>query len=323
MTGTHQITIQNKKIKYSFAVRRNITVIRGNSATGKTVLIEMVREYYENGEDSGITLQCDKQCAVLSGQNWDVQLSAIHDSIVFIDEGSRFVSSKDFAAAIQKTDNYYVIVTREGLNALPYSVNEIYGIRDAGKYGQLKQTYNELFHIYASDGYDESIKPTVVITEDSHSGFQFFSHVCGQRQMHCISANGKSNIFQLLLNQTAEQIFVIADGSAFGSEMEKIIKLQNEVGHFTLYLPESFEWLILKSDLIKDKTISAILADPSNYIESKEYFSWERFFTALLIKTTQTTYLQYSKHELNPVYLQESSSKKILDVIKPILKSDR
>lgn len=321
MTGTHQVTIQNKKIKYSFTVRRNITVIRGDSATGKTVLIEMVREYYENGEDSGITLQCDKQCAVISGMNWEAQLSTIHDSIIFIDEGSRFVASKDFAAAIQKTDNYYVIVTREGLSALPYSINEIYGIRDAGKYGQLKQTYNELFHIYAYDGYNESIQPTVVITEDSNSGFQFFNSVCKDRQISCVSANGKSNVFQLLLNQNTEQVLVIADGAAFGSEMEKVIKLQNEVKNFALYLPESFEWLILKSDLINDKPVSNILAEPSEYIESKEYFSWERFFTALLIKTTESSYLQYSKHSLNPVYLQESSAEKILDIT-PILKSD-
>ncbi|MCI8331690.1 MAG: translation initiation factor 2 [Clostridiales bacterium] len=318
MKGTHQITIQNKKIKYSFSVRRNITVIRGNSATGKTVLIEMVREYSESGKDSGITLQCDKPCAVLSGMNWEAQLSTIHDSIVFIDEGSRFVSSKDFAAAIQKTDNYYVIVTREGLSALPYSVNEIYGIRDAGKYGQLKQTYNELYHIYAHYEHDKSVTPTVVITEDSNSGFQFFGHVCSSQQINCISANGKSNIFKLLLERNTEPILVIADGAAFGSEMEKVIKLQNEVRNFTLYLPESFEWLILKSDLIKDKTISNILADPSSYIESKDYFSWERFFTALLTKTTEATYLQYSKHSLNPAYLQDTAVQKILDETNPL-----
>lgn len=189
MTGVHQITIQNKKIKYSFEVRRNITVIRGNSATGKTVLVEMVREYYENGEDSGITLQCDKQCAVLGSMNWEAQLSTIHDSIIFIDEGSRFVASKDFALAIQKTDNYYVIVTRERLSALPYSINEIYGIRNAGKYGQLRQTYNELFHIYAHNEYNETVMPTVVITEDSNSGFQFFSSVCDDKELTCVSAN--------------------------------------------------------------------------------------------------------------------------------------
>ena len=35
-----------------FEIRRNITIIRGDSATGKTTLIDMIREYDENGEDS-------------------------------------------------------------------------------------------------------------------------------------------------------------------------------------------------------------------------------------------------------------------------------
>lgn len=54
--------------------------------------------------------------------------------IIFIDEGNDFVMGNDFASAIQDTDNYYVIVTREGIPSLPYSVDEIYGIRDSGKY---------------------------------------------------------------------------------------------------------------------------------------------------------------------------------------------
>lgn len=41
-----------------------------------------------------------------------------------------------------------LLVAREGLATLPYSVEEIYGIRDSGKYGSLKRTYNELYHLY-------------------------------------------------------------------------------------------------------------------------------------------------------------------------------
>ena len=55
---------------------------------------------------------------------------------------------QDFARAIQQTDNYYVIVTREGLPALPYSVEEVYGIRTSGKYGSLKQSYHSFYRIY-------------------------------------------------------------------------------------------------------------------------------------------------------------------------------
>ena len=66
---------------------------------------------------------------------WKEQLSGIADSIVFIDEGNEFNKTTEFADEIQKTDNYYVIVTRESLPSLPYSVEEIYGIKTSGKYG--------------------------------------------------------------------------------------------------------------------------------------------------------------------------------------------
>ena len=80
-----------------------------------------------------------------------VYLTGLSDYIVFIDEGNEFIKTVEFADEIQKTDNYYVIMTRESLPALPYSVEEIYGIRTSGKYGTLKQSYHELYRIYGTN----------------------------------------------------------------------------------------------------------------------------------------------------------------------------
>lgn len=318
MKGRYRIVVQNKKIKYDFEIKRNITVIRGDSATGKTALVDMIREYYENGEDSGIELNCEKNCVVLEGKNWLAQLGLLENCIVFIDEGNRFVASKEFASAIQKTNNYYVIVTRERLAALPYSVNEIYGIRNSGKYGNLKQTYNEMYHIYNMNNMVNDVKPEIVITEDSNAGYQFFDDICKKNALLCESAGGKSNIFRQLAKNKEKSILVIADGAAFGPEMEKVMKLSNIQGNITLYLPESFEWIILNASIINDSEITQILSDPSEYIDGQEYFSWERYFTQLLIDKTNNTYLKYSKNLLNPSYLQEGIEKKILAVIEKI-----
>lgn len=315
MKGKYKITIQNKKIKYEFEIRRNISVIRGDSATGKTTLVDMIREYYENGEDSGIVLNSEKQCTVLEGRNWKIQLQAMTNSIIFIDEGNAFISSKEFAAEIQGTDNYYVIVTRESLSTLPYSIEEIYGIRESGKYGGLKQTYNEFFRIYTADKLMNDVEPQVVITEDSNSGFQFFEAVCIQNNIECVSANGKSNIIQTILNQEEKELLIIADGAAFGSEMEKVMKVMNQRKNITLYVPESFEWMILKANIIKDREIGEILNSPYEYIESRKYFSWERFFTELLIDKTKDSFLKYSKKKLEIIYIQENVMSKILKVM--------
>lgn len=226
MKGKYNVVIQNKRIHYEFEIKRNITIIKGQSATGKTALVDMVREHYENGSASGISVKCSKACVVLEGRNWEVNLQTFQDSIIFIDEGNAFVNSVDFASKIQKTDNYYVIVTRESLSALPYSVEEIYGIRNSGKYGYLKQTYNELFHIYGLKNYGEVLTPQKVLTEDSNAGYQFFSAVCEENKLECSTSSGKSNIYGLLEKEQSKDILVIADGMAQQSAL-KLIVLQN------------------------------------------------------------------------------------------------
>ena len=79
MKGTYLVTVGNSALQYKFEIRRNITIIKGDSATGKTTLVEMIGEYYENGENSGITLNCKKHCVVLEGRQWKYLLDNIHD----------------------------------------------------------------------------------------------------------------------------------------------------------------------------------------------------------------------------------------------------
>lgn len=312
MRGSYRVIVQNAKVRYDFEIRRNLTVIRGNSATGKTTLIEMIREYYEDGISSGVELSCAKTCAVLSGKDWKPVLDTMRERIVFIDEGNSFVYTKEFARAVGQSDNYYVIVTREGLENLPYSVEEIYGIRESGKYATLKQTYNELYHIYEKQGLSGKIAPTKVIVEDSNAGFDFYKGISVGANWSVVSANGKSNIFaEVVQNINEKKILVIADGAAFGPEMNRMEKIIQEWENVALYLPESFEWIILKSGVSDDGEVREILKAPQNYIDSGKYFSWERYFTALLIEKTKDSYFKYTKKRLNPVYLQERLKNRI------------
>ncbi len=147
------------------------------------------------------------------------------DYIVFIDEGNEFIKTVEFADEIQKTDNYYVIMTRESLPALPYSVEEIYGIRTSGKYGTLKQSYHEFYRIYGADSFEDDVNPEIVITEESNSGYQFFHQVCLERNLDCESMNGKSNVLHYLNMHKNKKILVIADGAAFGSEIDRVTQL--------------------------------------------------------------------------------------------------
>ena len=307
MKGRHTLRVQSAHLRYDMTFTRSLTVIQGDSATGKTTLVDMIQEYLLNGSDTGISLVCDCPCRVLAGNTWKEQLAGIENSIVFIDEGNRFVASAEFAKMIKGSDNYYVIVTREALDNLPYSVTEIYGIKSSGKYGFLEPVYHEMYRIYGEQPLSGS---DVIITEDSNSGYDFFSGF----HVSCRSAGGAGNVFSLLQELSGE-ITVIADGAAFGSQMGRVHKLVERRAGVRLYLPESFEWIILSAGILDDHEIREILEKPYAYIDSKDFFSWERFFTALLVEKSKKTWYEYSKHKLNPVYLQGKCRNQILSVL--------
>lgn len=315
MHGIHHVIVQNGNLKYEFDIKRNITILKGDSASGKTTLVEMIQEYLVNGIDSGVNLSCDVQCRIFTGNLWKEQLRETQNSIVFIDEGNRFVKSLEFAEAIKKTSNYYVIVTRENLEMLPISVDEIYGIRSSGKYGSLVPVYHEFYRIYdfgKSERYP--LRPESMIIEDSNSGYEFFSSI--SENMPCVSAKGKSNIFHILCEKKFDRhTLIIADGAAFGSQINRIERFVKENKFLHLYLPESFEWLLLNSGILKQPKIKDILMHTAEYIESERYFSWEQYFTELLVQNTKDSYLKYSKKKLNPNYLQPVIKKNIIDSI--------
>ena len=171
MKGKHVLRIQSAYLRFDMEFIRNITIIQGDSATGKTTLVDMIQEYLLNGSDTGINLYCDCPCRVIAGNTWKEQLSGIEDSIVFIDEGNRFVASEDFAKIVRGSGNYYVIVTRESLDNLPYSVTEIYGIKSFGKYGSLEPVYHEMYRIYGQEELRPADSQTFLI-EDSNSGYK-------------------------------------------------------------------------------------------------------------------------------------------------------
>ena len=315
MQGTIKVQVSNSHISFTLELERNITIICGDSATGKTTLIGMLRDYEENGRSSGVSVHCPKHCRVMTNVDWEYRLAGIQDSVVFLDEGNAFVKSEVFARAVQNSSNYYVIITRESLYQLPYSVTSILRLKTTTKrsktfvhaYPQYSNLANPIGSLERTD---------TIVTEDSNSGFEMFTHIGQRSGTNCISAQGKSNVFATLNANQDRRILVVADGAAFGAELEKVYRLIEErPNKITLYLPESFEWLILKSGILGSRTPTQILENPSANIESSDYFSWEQYFTDLLIRLTQDTVLHYTKSRLNPASLQNTNVAKILQTM--------
>ena len=145
MKGSYRVIARNNKVQIKLTISRNLTILQGNSATGKTTLIELIAAYDELGEDSGAFVNCAAPCKVLAGRNWMHDLAAIENSIVFVDEDNAFMRTYEFAHAARHSSNYYVLIARESLPQLPYSVDEIYGLRNTSrsttKYPVYSRTY--------------------------------------------------------------------------------------------------------------------------------------------------------------------------------------
>ena len=316
MHGKHHVIAETAGLKYSFEIRRNITIIQGDSATGKTTLIELLADYKRLGPGQGITISSDVPVYVYTGDNtnWKHELEIVSGSLVFIDEDYTFIFTREFAEYLPTTDNYYIFITRKPIYQLPYSTDEIYGIRTSGKYHFPEQVYHEFYPIYPTLLDADTKKELLILVEDKESGYQFFESIVGANR--CISSEGNANLYRKMIEaDTDSGLLVIADGAAFGPFIDKLVKYSSIHAHIALYFPESFEWMILKSGILRDTYIDEILSRPEDYIDGRDYVSWERFFTALLKdKTSDDPVRQYDKRKLSSFYTGENA-KQILQVM--------
>lgn len=148
MKGTYKIRVRNNKNDYSFELKRNITLLCGDSGRGKTTLYEMIAEYDRFGKNSGVNISCDKEIKAISGYDWENQIKNLNDCIIIIDEDNHFIKTKEFARVVRNSNNYFLLITRNYLSALPYSVEEIYEISGKGKNKRFKNVYSEVDHLY-------------------------------------------------------------------------------------------------------------------------------------------------------------------------------
>lgn len=123
-----------------------------------------------------------------------------------------------------------------------------------------------------------------IITEDKRSGYQFFSKV--YENINVVSADGNGNIVDTIRKIAKGDLFIVADGAAFGSMIEACLAYLHSVYRFriSLWLPESFEYLILKSGLINFHELSEILEKTSDHVDCLKYESWEQFFQIYLFQ---------------------------------------
>ncbi len=314
MKGSYQFSVRSKRVSFDFLIKRNITIIKGDSATGKTTLLSILYEYLRTGRQSGYSVTADCSFYVYlrnePGRAWTDVLFPLHDTVIFIEENNPFIFSEEFAGYLKASGNYFVFVTRSPLKMLPYSIHEIYEIISTGKRAGTKEVCHEFRELYHNFPFTENGHTAVVVTEDSNSGFQFYANVLKEKQV--ASASGNSSIPQEIVTTPHNTMFIV-DGAAFGSLVEDCVQAAQTRSDIRIYIwmPESFEWLMLHASQISDAKTQDVLRHPWDYVDSAAFESYEQYFTHRLTEITKDTDHPYSKHTLHPWFLRTDVTRDI------------
>jgi len=297
MKGKYEIEISNRRMTFQLEIERNVTVIKGNSGTGKTTLIRMLLGYLEQGKRSGIHVKTNGNVALsvfTQLTHWDSELERLHETIIFIDESVDYIYTKAFQMTFMHSDNYLVVISRSGkFNHLPYAINSIYELRTIQ---QQNMTFTKMYHFYKTEHVIENTD--LLITEDANAGRQMMENIY---DCSIYSAHGNSNIPKTMLAHMAEAnaMNVLVDGAAYGGYIAKTLDIATLHGNTFIYAPESFEYLLLNTNMYQ-RYLNDELKRTWDYCDSEKHLTWEQYYTELLNQISFEHYgFHYSKNRLD------------------------
>lgn len=289
MKGKQFVVVHDNNVKYELELDRKVSVIKGKSGTGKSTLYKMIESLKLNKRDVGIHSNMRERIGVLT-DNWAYELENNHDMIFFTDEYFEDVKTIGFAEAVDKSDNYLVVISRSGrLGNLTYSVKSIYELVT-----MVKPDISIIRNVSMYNEEHSVIHPDLIICEDSNAGMTAIESAFN---LEVKSAKGKDNVFNTASPHFAtDKVCIIADGAAFGGVYGRFAPYLSS--NIQIYAFESFEYLILCSGMF-EKYVHDELEHTYDYCDSREFITWERFYTDLLIKKCSELYgISYTKSKL-------------------------
>lgn len=326
MNGEVNITIQTGTFEFTLKFDRNVSFIRGDSGTGKTYLCELIEQ--SRIPDSGVTMSVDRDIPIVvmpvntlnseTSIPWNEKFKKSINTLFIIDEDCDCLTGNPYnlSKVIKNTSNYYVIISRKLFADIPYSVYNIYELKVTEKVEYSKVLIRNQ-RIYKNSVMD--ITPNLIVTEDSGAGYLFFTLATNVAVQSAKSKTKVQRVLVGLLNQHKNNILLVVDGAAFGPEIEKVKKvIDDSEANVVLYMPESFEWLMLNSlQFSTDAVIQLKLIDYINLIDYTKFFSVERYFTSAFTEACEELGFTYNKSEqsLPEVLLSRDNMSHLLKMI--------
>ncbi len=229
------------RLKYSaygvevvLEISAKFNVIIGESGAGKTLLVRVARTVIQaalNDKRGSIPMEL----IALPLQEISGLISRKAGAIFLIDEGYKAQEFREIVPLLEKSKNYFIFITRDGLSEIPYSVTSTYRVAGNPK---------RLFMIPAYNDYmlTRDIDRSSTVVEDGGLGYDLLQCICGEDRK-VLSARGKSKI-STCVEMLSESSIAVFDSCGIGRDFAGLLRLAKE-GKCSLFDSRSLEHEIL------------------------------------------------------------------------------
>ena len=135
--------IKTPYINYEIEFNQKITIIQGDSGTGKSKIIKTRNDMWDTGLEEIYTSNNIPVTVVGNVPDWERILDGTEVRLFIIDEDCSFIMSNRFADIVNKSRSYFIIISRDPLKNLDYSYEEIYEMGNSGKFNRTVRKYKD------------------------------------------------------------------------------------------------------------------------------------------------------------------------------------
>lgn len=225
LRGTLEVSLQRGDYLYVLTTQRAVTLIRESDFLSK----------------DGEVYMSECPCYFVD-DDWRETLPVVENSFIVADDSTDFLDSldSDLLASIHSGSNRYIIISKKPLLELQCSIHEVYAwsqSRLLENTFELRHTHwnVEEFNISFYNKYNNVVLLPTSITEQAVYSLIFpqaiMCDTIGEFISEMEAASESGNIF-------------IATGSILGVHLDTIV---DNLKSNALWLPESFEWLVLEA----------------------------------------------------------------------------
>ena len=289
MSDIIEISDYSNNLMYILNLESRITIITGDSATGKSTLIRYIENYNKDSYNS-IKIESEKELIHLTPVMVRNKFELSEDAIYFMDEGDN-VKSKEYFTLVNDTRYKFVIITRDtSYPSISYDVDDIYEIQHI-------RNKNQLVRIYKNNYNTNKLSPAVnnICTEDEKSGYEFYKLL----DNYNVSNSRGSSRVPYKIQKSKNSIFIV-DSLGFGPYIKRsLLNLDNN--NNILIAPKSFEYLILCSlfELSIDELQNLCNSYRNQNHESGKFnINDENIFYKILIDKCSNLGFNYNKSSL-------------------------